>query len=96
MFFATDITNFLACQHIAMLNRAQGERKISKKLFADPGAASAVGSWTTCWLRTWVRSADIARSDWRVLFGLIQLRVSTPGNADPEPCPLRLGTLVKD
>ena len=79
-----------------MLNRAQGEGKISKKLFADPAAASAVGSWTTCWLRTWVRSADIARSDWPVLFGLIQLRVSTKGTADSEPSSIRLGTLVKD
>jgi predicted RecB family nuclease len=38
MLFATDIANFLACQHIATLNREQAEGKISKKVFADPGA----------------------------------------------------------
>src|SRR5258705_13357469 len=38
MFFATDIANFLACQHMATLNREQVEGKISKKVFADPGA----------------------------------------------------------
>src|SRR6266536_4496452 len=38
MFFATDIANFLACQHIATLNREQEEGKIRKKVFADPGA----------------------------------------------------------
>src|SRR6266545_6434659 len=38
MFFATDIANFLACQHIATLNREQEEGKVSKKVFADPGA----------------------------------------------------------
>ncbi len=38
MFFATDIANFLACQHIATLNREEEEGKISKKVFADPGA----------------------------------------------------------
>src|SRR5687767_10499647 len=37
MFFATDIANFLACQHIATLNREKAEGKISKKIFADPG-----------------------------------------------------------
>ncbi|MEK6280734.1 MAG: TM0106 family RecB-like putative nuclease [Acidobacteriota bacterium] len=37
MFFATDIANFLACQHIATLNREQAEGKITKKVFADPG-----------------------------------------------------------
>src|SRR6266540_5132920 len=38
MFFATDIANFLACQHIATLNREREEGKISRKVFADPGA----------------------------------------------------------
>src|SRR5688572_4560007 len=38
MFFATNITNFLACQHIATLNREQEQGKVSKKVFADPGA----------------------------------------------------------
>ncbi len=38
MFFATDIANFLACKHIATLKREQEEGKISKKVFADPGA----------------------------------------------------------
>lgn len=38
MFFATDIANFLACQHIATLNRERVEGKISKRVFADPGA----------------------------------------------------------
>src|SRR5882724_1744559 len=37
MFFATDIANFLACQHIATLNREEAEGKITKKVFADPG-----------------------------------------------------------
>src|SRR5882724_6303771 len=37
MFFATDIANFLACQHIATLNREEAEGKITKKFFADPG-----------------------------------------------------------
>src|SRR5260370_27640625 len=34
----SDIANFLACQHIATLNREEAEGKITKKLFADPGA----------------------------------------------------------
>jgi len=38
MFFATDIANFLACQHIATLNRAEAAGEISKKFYADPGA----------------------------------------------------------
>src|SRR5260370_754246 len=38
MFFASYIANFLACQHIATLNREEAEGKITKKLFADPGA----------------------------------------------------------
>ena len=38
MLFATDIANFLACQHIATFNREQAEGKISRKVFADPGA----------------------------------------------------------
>jgi predicted RecB family nuclease len=38
MFFATDITNYLACQHIATLNREHQEGKIRKKVYADPGA----------------------------------------------------------
>src|SRR5258705_11069343 len=38
MLFVTDIANFLACQHIATLNREQEEEKISKEGFADPGA----------------------------------------------------------
>jgi uncharacterized protein len=37
MFFATDITNFLACQHIAALNREEAEGKITKTFYADPG-----------------------------------------------------------
>src|SRR5258705_13540613 len=37
MIFATDIVNFLACQHIATLNREEVEGKITKKFFADPG-----------------------------------------------------------
>ncbi|MGH9883284.1 MAG: TM0106 family RecB-like putative nuclease, partial [Pyrinomonadaceae bacterium] len=38
MFFATDIANFLACQHIATLNREEVEGRITKTFFADPGA----------------------------------------------------------
>jgi hypothetical protein len=38
MFNATEIANFLACQHIAALNREQAEGIISKRVFADPGA----------------------------------------------------------
>jgi predicted RecB family nuclease len=38
MFFATDITNYLACQHIATLNREHQEGKIRKNVYADPGA----------------------------------------------------------
>ncbi|MEO8433400.1 MAG: TM0106 family RecB-like putative nuclease [Pyrinomonadaceae bacterium] len=37
MFFATDIANFLACQHIATLNRDEAAGKIKKALFPDPG-----------------------------------------------------------
>ena len=38
MFFATDIANFLACQHIATLNREEAEGQIRKIVYADPGA----------------------------------------------------------
>ncbi len=38
MYFATDVANFLACPHITTLNREREEGKISKKVFADPGA----------------------------------------------------------
>ncbi|MGI8732796.1 MAG: TM0106 family RecB-like putative nuclease [Pyrinomonadaceae bacterium] len=38
MFFATDIANFLACQHIAALNREEAEGQIRKIVYADPGA----------------------------------------------------------
>src|SRR5688572_7981245 len=37
MFFATDIANFLACQHIATLDREAAAGKIKKTLYADPG-----------------------------------------------------------
>src|SRR6266850_2792599 len=38
MFFATDIANFLACQHIATLQRAEAAGEIRRKHYADPGA----------------------------------------------------------
>jgi predicted RecB family nuclease len=38
MFFATDIANFLACQHIATLEREEAAGEINKKHYADPGA----------------------------------------------------------
>ena len=38
MFFATDIANFLACQHILTLERAEAAGDISKRHYADPGA----------------------------------------------------------
>ncbi|MGI9067178.1 MAG: hypothetical protein ACR2HX_12355 [Pyrinomonadaceae bacterium] len=38
MFFATDIANSLACQHIATLDREEAEGKITKVIYADPGA----------------------------------------------------------
>src|SRR6266545_4743813 len=38
MFSPSAIADFLACQHIATLKREQEEGKISKKVFADPGA----------------------------------------------------------
>ena len=38
MLFATDIANFLACQHIATLNREEAEGHIAKIIYADPGA----------------------------------------------------------
>src|SRR6185295_6886815 len=38
MFFATNITNFLACQHISTLNRQEALGEIKKTFYADPGA----------------------------------------------------------
>lgn len=38
MYFATDIANFLACQHISTLNREEAEGRIKKAIYADPGA----------------------------------------------------------
>ena len=38
MFFATNIADFLACQHIATLERAEAAKEISKEHYADPGA----------------------------------------------------------
>ncbi|CAN5633190.1 TM0106 family RecB-like putative nuclease [soil metagenome] len=38
MFFATDIANFLACPHIATLKREEAEGRITKIIYADPGA----------------------------------------------------------
>src|SRR5688500_3041631 len=38
MFFATDIANFLACPHIATLDRAEAADEIRRPFsFADPG-----------------------------------------------------------
>ena len=37
MIFATDISNFLACQHLTMLDRDEAAGKIRKPFFADPG-----------------------------------------------------------
>jgi predicted RecB family nuclease len=38
MFFATDITNFLACRHISTLDREQQEGTLTKRVYSDPGA----------------------------------------------------------
>jgi len=38
MFFATDIANFLACQHIATLKRKEAAGEVKRQLYADPGA----------------------------------------------------------
>src|SRR6266550_802931 len=37
MFFATDIADFLACQHIATLEREEAAGEVSKRHYADPG-----------------------------------------------------------
>jgi len=36
MFSATDIANFLACQHIATLDRAEERKEVTKPFFKDP------------------------------------------------------------
>jgi hypothetical protein len=36
MFSATDVANFLACQHIATLDRAEDRKEVTKPFFADP------------------------------------------------------------
>jgi predicted RecB family nuclease len=36
MFFATDIANFLACQHTATLKRAEARKEVTKPFFDDP------------------------------------------------------------
>jgi uncharacterized protein len=38
MLFATNIADFLACQHISTLNRQEALREIRKTYYADPGA----------------------------------------------------------
>ncbi len=38
MFFATDIANFLPCQHMATLEREEAAGEIRRKHYADPGA----------------------------------------------------------
>ena len=38
MYFATNIASFLACQHIATLERKEAAGEIKRKLYADPGA----------------------------------------------------------
>ncbi|MGI9166047.1 MAG: hypothetical protein ACR2G5_06635 [Pyrinomonadaceae bacterium] len=38
MFFATDIADFLACQHIAALELAEAAGEIRRRHYADPGA----------------------------------------------------------
>ena len=38
MFFATDIANFLACRHIATLDREEVAGEVSKEHYADPSA----------------------------------------------------------
>jgi predicted RecB family nuclease len=37
MFSPTSIANFLACQHIGTLNRAEAAKQIKRPFFADPG-----------------------------------------------------------
>ncbi|HYJ87201.1 MAG TPA: hypothetical protein VEW46_14160 [Pyrinomonadaceae bacterium] len=37
MFSPTSIANFLACQHLTALNRAEAAGEIKKPFFADPG-----------------------------------------------------------
>ena len=36
MFSVTDISNFLACQHIGTLDRAESRKEIAKPFFNDP------------------------------------------------------------
>jgi hypothetical protein len=36
MFFAPDIANFLACQHIATLDRTEERKEVTKPFFTDP------------------------------------------------------------
>jgi len=36
MFSATDVANFLACQHTATLDRAESRKEIKKPFFDDP------------------------------------------------------------
>jgi uncharacterized protein len=38
MYFATDIANFLACRHISTLDRERSEGRLTKTVYADPGA----------------------------------------------------------
>ncbi len=38
MFFATNIADFLACRHIATLERVEAEGQITRKHYADVGA----------------------------------------------------------
>jgi predicted RecB family nuclease len=38
MYFATDIANFLACRHISTLDRERSEVRLTKTVYADPGA----------------------------------------------------------
>ena len=37
MFSPTSIANFLACQHLTALNRAEAAGEIKRPFFADPG-----------------------------------------------------------
>jgi hypothetical protein len=36
MFSATDIANFLACQHVAALDRAEERKEVTRSFFNDP------------------------------------------------------------
>jgi hypothetical protein len=38
MYFATDIANFLACQHIGTLNREEAAGNVTKETYPDPTA----------------------------------------------------------